>query len=342
MSCSALCLFSCDLTWILMCVGLFLRAKSPGSWPRTWSISRKTCSWRRPTFTGPSRTRASAPTEMLTATGRPIPTWWLSKWVSLGLCRGWLGKACKLHFTYILLNSYLQQNDVAFCFRRSVECQTVKHMANLVFVLRHTCPCEAFWSWLLSSCHTNSLSSPLQVSCQEWGQVLLRNKEWDAMLEHTLMAWRSTSELPQWDTASHNAVREQCYGILAAHSLTALQHYRPEPNRGRELLRRYIYSQLWYCLYPQILFLLNYKLTLKHDTTSLRDTVLQQTSIFPASWLHACLNHCGRFKEHKALTTASQLKLNKPLVFHILSVETKTFPRIDIPLESPLFTCCWV
>ncbi|CAJ1087092.1 uncharacterized protein LOC122976236 isoform X2 [Xyrichtys novacula] len=77
-----------------------------------------------------------------------------------------------------------------------------------------------------------------KVSCQEWGQVLLRNKEWDAVLEHTLMAWRYTSELPQWDTANHNALREQCYSILAAHSLTALQHYQPEPNRGRELLRR--------------------------------------------------------------------------------------------------------
>ncbi|TKS66305.1 hypothetical protein D9C73_000361 [Collichthys lucidus] len=77
-----------------------------------------------------------------------------------------------------------------------------------------------------------------KVSCQEWGQVLLRNKEWDAALEHALMAWRYTSELPQWDTASHNALREQCYGILAAHSLSALQHYHPEPSRGRELLRR--------------------------------------------------------------------------------------------------------
>ncbi|XP_074483392.1 uncharacterized protein LOC141763041 isoform X2 [Sebastes fasciatus] len=77
-----------------------------------------------------------------------------------------------------------------------------------------------------------------KVSCQEWGQVLLRNKEWDAALEHTLMAWRYTSELPQWDTANHNALREQCYSILAAHSVTALQHYHPEPNRGRELLRR--------------------------------------------------------------------------------------------------------
>ncbi|XP_029925207.1 uncharacterized protein LOC115371793 isoform X2 [Myripristis murdjan] len=83
-----------------------------------------------------------------------------------------------------------------------------------------------------------------KVSCQEWGQVLLRNKEWDSVLEHALMAWRYTSELPQWDTVSHNALREQCYSTLAAHCLTALQHYRPEPSRGRELLRRLKMAQV--------------------------------------------------------------------------------------------------
>ncbi|KAF7653984.1 hypothetical protein LDENG_00076080 [Lucifuga dentata] len=83
-----------------------------------------------------------------------------------------------------------------------------------------------------------------KVSCQEWGQVLLRNKEWDSVLEHTLLAWRYTSELPQWDTVSHNALREQCFSILAAHSLTALQHRRPEPSRGRELLRRLKIAQV--------------------------------------------------------------------------------------------------
>lgn len=96
---------------------------------------------------------------------------------------------------------------------------------------------DFFSVWLVK--RSVSLRQPdPQVSCQEWGQVLLRNKAWDAVLEHTLVAWRYTSELPQWDTANHNAVREQCYSILAAQSLAALQHYHPEPSRGRELLRR--------------------------------------------------------------------------------------------------------
>ncbi|XP_072305304.1 uncharacterized protein [Eucyclogobius newberryi] len=82
-----------------------------------------------------------------------------------------------------------------------------------------------------------------KVSCQEWGNVLLRNQEWDVVLEHTLMAWRFTCELPQWDTVSHNALREQCFSILASQSQAALQHYSPPASRGRELLRRFKMTQ---------------------------------------------------------------------------------------------------
>ncbi|XP_061519879.1 uncharacterized protein LOC133395153 [Phycodurus eques] len=83
-----------------------------------------------------------------------------------------------------------------------------------------------------------------KVTCQEWGQVLLQNKEWDAVLEHTLLAWRYTSELPQWDMASHNTLRDRCYSIMATHSLTALQHHCPGLRRGHELLRRMKMAQL--------------------------------------------------------------------------------------------------
>ncbi|KAJ8004104.1 hypothetical protein DPEC_G00155310 [Dallia pectoralis] len=82
-----------------------------------------------------------------------------------------------------------------------------------------------------------------KVSCQEWGQLLLRNEEWESALEHALVAGRYTSELPQWDTSSHNLVREQCYNTLAAHSISALQHYCPEPSKARELLRRFKMAQ---------------------------------------------------------------------------------------------------
>ncbi|XP_045553913.1 uncharacterized protein isoform X1 [Salmo salar] len=83
-----------------------------------------------------------------------------------------------------------------------------------------------------------------KVSCQEWGQLLLQNEEWESTLEHALVAWRYTSELPQWDTSSHNSVREQCYIMLAAHCITALQHYCPDPSKAIELHRRFKMAQL--------------------------------------------------------------------------------------------------
>ncbi|XP_035248489.1 uncharacterized protein LOC118213610 [Anguilla anguilla] len=75
-------------------------------------------------------------------------------------------------------------------------------------------------------------------ACQEGGRLLLQSQQWEEALEHTLVAWRYTSELPQWDTASHNAVKEQCYGVLAANCATALQRAPPGADKAGELLRR--------------------------------------------------------------------------------------------------------
>lgn len=83
-----------------------------------------------------------------------------------------------------------------------------------------------------------------KVACQEGGRALLQCEGWDSVLEHSLVAWRYTSELPQWDTGSHNAVREQCFGTLAAHCLTALHHQPPQPSKATELLRRFRMAQV--------------------------------------------------------------------------------------------------
>ncbi|XP_012692754.1 uncharacterized protein LOC105908739 [Clupea harengus] len=75
-------------------------------------------------------------------------------------------------------------------------------------------------------------------SCQEGGQTLERCGEWESLLEFALTGWRCTSELPQWDTASHNVIREHCYSMLAKHCSTALRHHQPAPSKVREMLRR--------------------------------------------------------------------------------------------------------
>ncbi|KAG9339452.1 hypothetical protein JZ751_023589 [Albula glossodonta] len=75
--------------------------------------------------------------------------------------------------------------------------------------------------------------------CQEGGKLLLQREQWEAALEYTLVAWRYTSKLPQWDTPSHNSLREQCYRLLSAHGVAALRHRPLRADKAQELLRRY-------------------------------------------------------------------------------------------------------
>ncbi|XP_048855305.1 filamin A-interacting protein 1-like [Brienomyrus brachyistius] len=76
-------------------------------------------------------------------------------------------------------------------------------------------------------------------SCQEGGRLLVQAQRWSAVLEYALVAWRYVSALPQWDTSGHNALREQCYGVLADLCASALHHQRPGLSQAQELLRRF-------------------------------------------------------------------------------------------------------
>ncbi|XP_028837471.1 uncharacterized protein LOC114791101 [Denticeps clupeoides] len=75
-------------------------------------------------------------------------------------------------------------------------------------------------------------------SCQEAGQLLLESGQWAAAVEYTLVGWRYASELPQWETSSHNAIREHCFHTLAKHCTSAIRHHRPTTSRAKELLKR--------------------------------------------------------------------------------------------------------
>uniref|UniRef100_W5MSR3 Uncharacterized protein n=1 Tax=Lepisosteus oculatus TaxID=7918 RepID=W5MSR3_LEPOC len=75
-------------------------------------------------------------------------------------------------------------------------------------------------------------------TCLEGGRLLLQSEMWEAAVEYGLAAWRFTSELPQWDTSSHNGLREQCYRTLAAQCSAALQHSGLGMAKCLELRRR--------------------------------------------------------------------------------------------------------
>ncbi|XP_043108447.1 uncharacterized protein LOC122354338 [Puntigrus tetrazona] len=76
-------------------------------------------------------------------------------------------------------------------------------------------------------------------SCQDGGRLLLQNSEWEKLLEFVQAACRFASQLPQWETSTHNALQEHCYATLATLCSTALQKHRPAEHRARELLRRF-------------------------------------------------------------------------------------------------------
>ncbi|XP_015219543.1 uncharacterized protein [Lepisosteus oculatus] len=76
-------------------------------------------------------------------------------------------------------------------------------------------------------------------TCLEGGRLLLQSEMWEAAVEYGLAAWRFTSELPQWDTSSHNGLREQCYRTLAAQCSAALQHSGLGMAKCLELRRRF-------------------------------------------------------------------------------------------------------
>ncbi|XP_041128486.1 uncharacterized protein LOC121328073 [Polyodon spathula] len=75
-------------------------------------------------------------------------------------------------------------------------------------------------------------------ACIGWGELLLQCNLWESALEFVLNAWRFTSELPQWETSSHNRCKEQCFSALAAQCTTALQQSSIGMKRAIELKRR--------------------------------------------------------------------------------------------------------
>ncbi|XP_041116151.1 uncharacterized protein LOC121321319 [Polyodon spathula] len=75
-------------------------------------------------------------------------------------------------------------------------------------------------------------------TCIGRGELLLQCNLWESALEFVLNAWRFTSELPQWETSSHNRCKEECFSALAAQCTTALQQSSIGMKRAIELKRR--------------------------------------------------------------------------------------------------------
>lgn len=55
-------------------------------------------------------------------------------------------------------------------------------------------------------------------------KILHDSHHWDTLLDYTAMAWTYVKATPLWDNHSNNAVRRQCFKVLAWHSSEALKY----------------------------------------------------------------------------------------------------------------------
>lgn len=55
-------------------------------------------------------------------------------------------------------------------------------------------------------------------------KLLHDSHHWDTLLDYTAMAWKYVKATPLWDNHSNNAVRRQCFKVLAWHSSEALKY----------------------------------------------------------------------------------------------------------------------
>ncbi|XP_067848457.1 uncharacterized protein [Heptranchias perlo] len=75
-------------------------------------------------------------------------------------------------------------------------------------------------------------------TCLEQGRLLLQAECWETALDYILIAWRYTSELPQWDNSFHNECTQQCFTALAVQCTTGLQRSSLELEKYKQLKKR--------------------------------------------------------------------------------------------------------
>ncbi|XP_078416671.1 uncharacterized protein LOC144691970 [Cetorhinus maximus] len=75
-------------------------------------------------------------------------------------------------------------------------------------------------------------------TCLEQGRLLLQAECWETALDYVLIAWRYTSELPQWDNSFHNECTQQCFTALAVQCMSILQRSCFELEKYKQLKKR--------------------------------------------------------------------------------------------------------
>ncbi|XP_030375535.1 uncharacterized protein LOC115624825 [Scaptodrosophila lebanonensis] len=68
--------------------------------------------------------------------------------------------------------------------------------------------------------HLNEFKRLLQMQAKR----LHDSTHWDALIDYVSMAWQCVASTPNWESNSHNAVRRQCFKLLACSCYAAIKH----------------------------------------------------------------------------------------------------------------------
>ncbi|EDW44226.1 uncharacterized protein LOC6616309 [Drosophila sechellia] len=101
--------------------------------------------------------------------------------------------------------------------------QELHHAKRLIFKSLPTsrlCKKTDAAAYSKASMHLNEFKRVLQSQAKR----LHDSTHWDALVDYVSMAWQCVASTPNWESHAHNAVRRQCFKLLACSCYAAIKH----------------------------------------------------------------------------------------------------------------------
>ncbi|KAH8410819.1 hypothetical protein KR222_011221 [Zaprionus bogoriensis] len=101
--------------------------------------------------------------------------------------------------------------------------QELHHAKRLIFKSLPTsrlCKKTDAAAYSKAAIHLNEFKRVLQTQAKR----LHDSTHWDALVDYVSMAWQCVASTPNWESNSHNAVRRQCFKLLACSCYAAIKH----------------------------------------------------------------------------------------------------------------------
>ncbi|KAK2158438.1 hypothetical protein LSH36_170g01007 [Paralvinella palmiformis] len=127
--------------------------------------------------------------------------------------------------------------------RKLITVPDLQTLCDKLACLKHniyrSLPTVRFGSSRDASCYRRAKVhlSTFKKACLEEGKLLLLSQDWNLLILYVLSAWKYVHGLPDWDDASHNAIKKQCFQTLAAQCMVAIKR-KPFDSSSLEDLRK--------------------------------------------------------------------------------------------------------